>query len=125
MTLTFRRFNPRDRSDCVRVFGSNQPKFFRESELPDFEAFIDSAACPFFVVEQECVIVGCGGYGIHDGSQLADLCWGMVTPDYHGNHLREYLLLARLYEITSREQVNGVRLATSQHTDGFFRNMGR
>jgi len=27
------------------------------------------------VVEQECVIVGCGGYGIHDGSQLADLCW--------------------------------------------------
>jgi hypothetical protein len=60
VTLTFRRFNPRDRSDCVRVFGSNQPKFFRESELPDFEAFIDSAACPFFVVEQECVIVGCG-----------------------------------------------------------------
>ena len=65
-----------------------------------------------------------GGYGVREGSDQADLCWGMIASEYHGHRLGEYLLLARLNEIVRQEDVRGVRLATSQHTDGFFQRYG-
>ncbi len=124
MRLAFRRYLPEDRGDCVEIFCSNIPQFFREHERTDFETFIDSSGCPYFVVERFHEIVGCGGYGIRDGSDSADLCWGMIASDYHGNRIGEYLLLARLNEIVTRENVRAVCLTTSQHTEGFFQKFG-
>lgn len=124
MTLAFRQYVPEDRADYVRVFCSNVPKFFREHERSDFESFIDSSGCPYFVVGRFDEIVGCGGYGIRDGSDVADLCWGMIASNYHGHRLGEYLLLARLNELVAREDMRKVHLATSQHTDGFFQKYG-
>ena len=124
MTFNFRPYLPQDRSDCISVFRSNIPKFFREHELADYETFIDSSGCPYFVIERLNKTVGCGGYGMGDGSDTAILCWGMVASDDHGKRLGEYLLLARLNEIVKHEDVHGVRLATSQYTNGFFERYG-
>lgn len=124
MKLAFRRYLPEDRGGCIRIFRSNVPTFFRERERRDFETFVDSSGCPYFVVERLDEIVGCGGYGVRDGSAPADLCWGMIASDSHGNHFGEYLLLARLNEIVNREDVRAVHLATSQYTEGFFQRYG-
>ncbi len=124
MKIAFRQYLPKDRGDCVRVFCSNIPQFFREQECRDFESFIDSSGCTYSVVERFDEIVGCGGYGVRDDSDVADLCWGMIASDYHGHRLGEYLLLVRLNEIVTREDTREVHLATSQHTDGFFQKYG-
>ena len=120
----FRDYSPSDRRDCMAIFSSNVPRFFRERERADFEAFIDTSGCPYFVVGVSHIIVGCGGYGIREPGGLADLCWGMIDASYHGNHCGEFLLLARLREIVDCQNVTGVRLTTSQLTEGFFQRYG-
>ena len=56
--------------------------------------------------------------------QLADLCWGMVSQSHHRIRLGEFLLFGRLYRIISETTADRIRLATSQHTDGFFQKYG-
>ncbi|MCA9044244.1 MAG: GNAT family N-acetyltransferase [Planctomycetaceae bacterium] len=120
MKLAFRRCLSQDREPCVSVFRSNTPQYFREHELTDFEAFLVSGQSRFFVVERFDEVVGCGGYRVRCGSGQADLCWGMIGCSYQGNRIGEYLLFARLHEIVQKENVCGVRVATSQHTDRFY-----
>ena len=100
------------------------PRFFRDHELPEFAAFLDRGECPYFVITDGGTIVGCGGYGQRPECELADLCWGMVAPDRHGQRLGELLLLGRLRRILSDLTVTGIRLGTSQLTEGFFQKYG-
>lgn len=131
MTLHFRAYRPADRDACMALFQSNVPRFFRDHELADFLEFVDSSGCPYFVVLSEASIVGCGGFGIRPGSEAADLCWGMVDQQEQGKRIGEFLLLARLREIVTKNTVDAeyvrpkhVCLVTSQLTDGFFRRYG-
>ena len=48
----------------------------------------------------------------------------MIDADHQHNHLGEFLLLGRLHTIVMDERAPGVRLATSQLTDGFFQRYG-
>jgi hypothetical protein len=100
------------------------PRFFRGHELVDFEEFIDSSGCPYFVVLSNEDVVGCGGYGLRPGSDAADLCWGMVFGEHHGKGIGGFLLLARLHAIATTTEARRIRLATSQLTEGFFRRYG-
>ncbi len=117
-------YSPGFRDECVSIFRSNVPRFFRDHELPEFTDFIDSLQCPYYVVLHEGRVVGCGGYGVRQGSSDADLCWGMVHRSCHGNRIGEYLLLVRLHAIVTATDCAAVRLGTSQHTEGFFRQYG-
>ena len=122
MKPKFRQYLPGDRDDCLEVFCSNIPRYFREYEQQEFASFLDLGT-PYFVVEVGSV-VACGGYAVREGSDQADLCWGMVTAEYHGQNLGEFLLLGRLAEIVRRNQIQRVRLGTSQLTAGFFEKFG-
>lgn len=122
--VSYREYSVGDRDECLRVFRSNMPRFFRDHEQPDFEAFIDSGKCPYFVIDHGGTIVGCGGYGVRTGSDHVDLCWGMVDQSRHGQRLGEFLLMLRLNEIIQDPGIRAVRLGTSQLTDGFFQRYG-
>lgn len=122
--VTFRDYSESDRDECLRLFRSNSPRFFRDHERPEFEAFLDSGECPYFVIEEAGTVVGCGGTGIQAGLDHADLCWGMVDQSRHGQRLGEYLLLLRLTRILRDPGIQAVRLVTSQLTDGFFQRYG-
>jgi hypothetical protein len=122
--LSHRKYDSTDLDACVAVFRSNVPRFFREHELPDFTEFLDASNCPYLVVQAGEQIVGCGGYGLRNGSDTADLCWGMIHNAYHGRHLGAYLLLARLYRIVTTTDACAIRLETSQQTDRFFGKFG-
>jgi len=119
--VSFRDYSVGDRSACLAVFDSIVPKYFHQDERPEFEAFIDSFEGAYFVLETGGSIAGCGGYASGEAGGLADLCWGMIASIHHGKGLGEMLLLARLQAGATRTPVDGVCLATSQHTDSFFR----
>lgn len=124
MTLTHRTYSASDRQACVAIFQSNVPRFFRDHELASFTDFVDTSDCPYFVVHGGREIVGCGGFGLRDGSHTADLCWGMVHKERQGKRIGAYLLFARLQAIANTTDAKHVRLGTSQHTEGFFRRYG-
>ncbi|MGD8978081.1 MAG: GNAT family N-acetyltransferase [Gammaproteobacteria bacterium] len=123
-TPLFRPYLSADRSRCLDVFSSNVPRYFQEHERSEFETFIDTSGCPYFVLALPEGVVGCGGYGQRETGAPADLCWGMVAAAHHGSRLGEFLLLGRLAAIVRDQVAASVRLVTTQHTDGFFRRYG-
>ncbi len=113
-----------DREECLNVFRSNIPLYFRDEERAAFLEFLDRQECPYWVMRERDTFVGCGGYGRRPGETAVRLCWGMVLQNRHGSRLGEILLLARLAAIARLLDVQSVDLGTSQHTQGFFERYG-
>jgi len=44
----------------------------------------------------------------------------MIHSDWHGRHAGEFLLLSRVAKILESEDLDAIRVGTSQLTDGFF-----
>lgn len=122
--MDIRPYSPADRAGCLEAFDSNAPQFFHPSERASFEAFLDAMDGPYFVMEHEGRVAGCGGYAISQDKSMASLVWGMVRNDLHKLGLGRFLLLFRLRRITDTAGVPLVRLGTSQRTVGFFENQG-
>ena len=119
-----RPYSPVDKTACLAVFDSNTPQFFDPTERHNFEAFLDAPFGSYFVMENEGAIIGCGGYAIEESSSTASLIWGMVGHGLHRRRIGRFLLMFRLREITKTNGAELVRLATSQHSAGFFEKQG-
>lgn len=80
--MIVREYRSSDRAACLAVFDSNVGGSFLPSERPDFAAFLDALPGPYFVIEDDGVIIACGGYAANaESSDTADLCWGMVQRE--------------------------------------------
>jgi ribosomal protein S18 acetylase RimI-like enzyme len=124
-TMTLRDYQPSDRAACLAVFDSNVGKSFLTSERPDFEAFLDTLPGPYLVLEENDVIIACGGYGPNeDAPDTADLCWGMVRLDLQRTGLGKLLVDARLDRIRADRAFSFVFLKTSQETAPFYERFG-
>jgi len=121
-----RPYLPADRQACLAIFDSNVPRFFRTHERPEFEAFLDAPLPgPYLVLEDEHGIIGCGGWAFEDEARgLVHLCWGMVRHDRHGQGHGRTLLRERLGGIRADPRARAIDLHTSQHTRGFYENLG-
>jgi GNAT superfamily N-acetyltransferase len=112
------------REACIAIFKSNVPRYFRSHEFDEFLNFLDAVQCHYFVVTLDEQVRACGGFGVREGSSVADLCWGMAHADYHGQGIGTFLLFARLFKIATETNATAVRLGTCQLTDGFFQRFG-
>lgn len=120
--MEIRPYSQADRAACLAVFDSNVPRFFAPGERGDFERFLEALATPYFVMEHDGAIVGCGGYAL--GAEAATLTWGLIQASLHRNGLGRFLLMYRLREIGKAGAAAVVRLSTSQHSAGFFEKQG-
>lgn len=122
--MDVRPYSPADRTACLAIFDTNTPKFFDPTERHSFGTFLNAPFGSYFVMEHEGAMIGCGGYAVEEGSSLASLIWGMIRHDLHKHGLGRFLLMFRLKEISKANSANLVRLATSQHSAGFFQKQG-
>jgi N-acetylglutamate synthase-like GNAT family acetyltransferase len=122
--MDLRPYLPADRDLCLGLFDSNTPHFFDSRERRKFEEFLDEQHCPYFVMEHDGAIVGCGGFAIEPDKATARLVWGMVRSDSHKLGLGRYLLLFRLREITKVGGIQMVHLDTPQHSALFYEKQG-
>ena len=114
-----------DRALCLAVFDTNVPRYFRSGERGELESFLDDLPGPYLVLETAPgAIVGCGGYALADGGRRADLCWGMIRSEHHGQGLGRYLTRERLLRALRSPEIEEVALSTSQHTVGFYEGLG-
>lgn len=129
MSHTPRPYTSADKAACLAIFWGNTPPFFGENEAVDFDDFLDRQPCPYFVIEQDGEIVACGGYFVDEATRTAGLAWGMVRRDLHQQGIGKYLLFYRLYHIGTKyagddDHPFTVLMDTSQHTRGFFEQVG-
>lgn len=125
-----RHFHPDDLEACIDIILSNVPRDFLPYEVEDFKLFLNKIEafnphCPYWVIEQNTAILGCGGIGpsIQDASRLV-LIWGMIRRDVQKTGLGALLLQHRLDYAASHWPNVTVALDTSQHAQGFFARFG-
>ena len=121
--MDVRLYQPADKQACLTVFDSNVPDFFAVHERGEFAVFLETLAAPYYVMEHDGAVAGCGGYTVT--GHAARLTWGMIRRDLHRKGLGRFLLLFRLREMTRTDTaVETVGLETSQLSAPFFVSQG-
>ena len=118
----------------MEIFKTNVPTYFTLEEVDEFERFLtklsDPGATdnpPYYVLELENKLIGCGGIGEKkgiDGVDSITFVWGMVDRSYHKKGFGEQLLQFRLEEIKSQFPNKPVILDTTQFSYTFFEKYG-
>ncbi len=131
---TIRKYTHSDKNACMEVFKTNVPKYFTTEEINDFEQFLtklenpeEANDVPYYVMELNGKLIGCGGFaekeGI-DGTASITFAWGMVDRAYHKKGFGEQLLQFRLREIPLHFPNKQVILDTTQFSYTFFEKYG-
>lgn len=119
-----RDYGPADLQACLAVFDSNVPRYFTPAERAGYAAFLRALPGPYLVLEDDGDVVGCGGHALNVGSDVADLCWGMVRQSLHRRGLGRLLTDVRIRRAVTDPRVTAIRLDTSQHTVRFYELSG-
>jgi N-acetylglutamate synthase-like GNAT family acetyltransferase len=126
--MDVRPYQSSDRGACLAVFDSLTPGLLDSAALPTFEAWLDRAlknvAGPYFVMEHEASVVGCGGYSFSPDGTAATLQWGMVHRDSQRMGLGRFLLLYRIREIGKAGTAGLVFAHPPPASAGFFEKQG-
>jgi GNAT superfamily N-acetyltransferase len=89
-----------------------------------FESWLDHAGGPYFVMENDGIPVGCGGYSLSDDGSCATLRWGMVDRGAQKNGLGRFLLMFRMREISRHGTVGAVLAHPPAASAGFYAKEG-
>lgn len=122
--MDIRPYEPRDRAACLQVFESLTPTFLDSTALPLFESWLDHPGGPYFVMEHEESVVGCGGYSFSPDGTIATLRWGMVRHGSQRMGLGRFLLMYRIREIGRAGTVGVVLAHPPRPSVGFFEKQG-
>ncbi|MFQ6331982.1 GNAT family N-acetyltransferase [Nocardia sp. CWNU-33] len=121
--MKIREYHERDKDECLRIFVSNMPEFFAPHEISEFDTFLDNPRCSYHVIEENGVVVACGGWVLRP-DRSSSLCWGMVSRSHHRRGIGAYLLHERLHLIAADGSASCVLLETSQRSSPFFERLG-
>lgn len=120
-----RLFKNTDISELVKLLRLNTPKYFSHAEEVDFIEYLRTDCQNYFVVENQGVLIACGGinYGFNNG-RTARLSWDIVHPVHQGKGVGRELVLYRIEQIKSDENVKRVVVRTSQYAHQFYEKLG-
>ncbi len=121
--MQFRPYTPTDEVLCLAIFDSNTPRFFAPHERAEFATFLQNLPCPYFVLEDDEHIVGCGGVSEKNGVGI--MAWGMVAQHQHRHGYGRQLLRDRIaWMKTHMPHLTEIHMNTSQHSVHFFEREG-
>jgi N-acetylglutamate synthase-like GNAT family acetyltransferase len=106
------------------VFDSLPPTLLDASARVLFESWLDLAEGPYFVMEHEESVVGCGGYSFSPDQSIATLRWGMIRDSSQKMGLGRFLLMYRIREIGKEGTVGVVFAHSPRPSAGFFEKQG-
>ncbi len=134
MEIVIRQYTKNNKEDCLAAFKSNVPKYFTKEEIGDFEKFLEqieligtensNKKTYYFVVDYNQKIIGCGGFGYKDNTEILSLAWGLIHNEFHNKGYGKALLLHRLEQIKVHFPKTSLVLDTTQFSYSFFEKFG-
>ena len=120
-----RRYRDDDRKAVLAAFRSNVPAHFPASEESWLRSCLDEPDGPLFVVVEDDLVVGFGGYELSEFYNAGTLVFGLIRADRHGTGLGQLLLTYRLLHMARNKlRPRYVVVDTHPHTAGFFERCG-
>lgn len=123
--MRIQQYTPEHKTRCIEIFESNQPKYFAAEEKSLFVRWLnDHTVEDYYVMEQDGIVIACGGIFYDAGRNEGGLSWGMVHAQYHQQGFGKQFTQYRLELLRSKYPDAVIRIETSQHTEAFYKKMG-
>lgn len=122
--LNIREYAVQDKDALIIIMRLNIPQYFDESEMKDFEHYLEMGMDRYFVMEVDGKIIGGGGIGFSDNHDTGFLSWNFLKPTFHGQGWGKKLLEYRMNLIYATDKVEKIVVGTSQHTYRFYEKNG-
>ncbi len=118
-----REYNPNDQKNLIQLFRLNTPEYFAIDEEIDFIHYLDNEIDFYYVIELDDKIVGCGGINFKDET-TGVISWGIIHPEFQRKSLGSLLLKHRVRELQKFENIETIKVRTSQLVHQFYAKNG-
>ena len=135
-----RKYSTKDIENLLNLIRLNTPKYFNPKEEADFIYYLDNEIEDYFVVEENSVIVGCGGINYDENNAViswdiihpeyskkentAVISWDIIHPGHHGKGIGKKLLEYRVNFVKENSDYKTIVVRTSHLTDKFYEKLG-
>ena len=96
--VRFRTYLQGDRGSCIQIYQKNAAGRFPESQISEFEAYLDNESKTLIVAECDSKVVGYGGI-IITSAETATLCYGIIDPAFQRQRIGATLTLLRIAQL--------------------------
>ncbi len=122
--IIIRKFKLEDKEKLVRILKNNVPRYFAETEVDDYEEYINGKVQDYYVAQLGDEIIAAGGINYDKDRQLAKISWDIVDIPFQKQGIGRLLMKHRLEVIAAKKDIKSIIVRTSQHAYGFYEKMG-
>jgi ribosomal-protein-alanine N-acetyltransferase len=119
-----RSYAPKDKEKLVNLLRLNTPTYFDSSEETDYIDYLNNHSDNYFLIEEDNVILGAGGFNFSEDKKSARISWDLVHPDAQGRGLGSMLTKFRIDKIKEHPEVELISVRTSQLVYKFYKKLG-
>lgn len=122
--MIIRKHIDSDRKRIMELLKLNTPKYFSPKEEEDLIDYLDNHADNYYIIEDDNVIVGCGGFNLSEDGETGKISWDIFDPQRQGKGYGSALTKFRIQRIKEIEGVKIVSVRTSQLVYPFYEKFG-
>jgi N-acetylglutamate synthase-like GNAT family acetyltransferase len=122
--MIVREFIQADTPLVLELLNLNIPESFAETELKDFEYYLQFEREHYFVICSDQTVIACGGINLKGTSDQAWLSWDIVHPSFQGKGIGKLLVAHRLNYLRDQFEIKTVWVRTSQLANQFYEKAG-
>ncbi|MBF0576930.1 GNAT family N-acetyltransferase [Dysgonomonas sp. GY617] len=122
--MIIRKHTDSDRKRIMELLKLNTPEYFSPEEEEDLIDYLNNHADNYYVIEDDNVIVGCGGFNLSEDGEIGKISWDIFDPQRQGKGYGSALTKFRIQRIKEIEGVKIVSVRTSQLVYPFYEKFG-
>lgn len=122
--ITIRKFKVDDKDQLIQILKNNVPRYFAETEVDDYETYINGKVQDYYVALLNDEVIAAGGINYDKDRQLAKISWDIVDIPFQKQGIGSLLLRHRLEVIENKKDIKSIIVRTSQHAFEFYEKQG-
>lgn len=119
-----RNYKDSDKKQLQTLIKLNIPEFFSDDEEDDFIKYLEEEREDYFVLEEDGIILGCGGINYFPENGEARLSWDIIHPSFQGKGLGTRLTNYRIQKLMDHPDIHTIRVRTSRQAHQFYLKFG-
>lgn len=122
--IVIRKYKTEDSVALLQIMRNNVPKYFADTEIEDYEKYLNHEIQDYYVAVMDNRIIAGGGINYDRDKHLAKISWDIVDIGYHTQGIGTLLLKHRLEVIANRKNIKTTQVRTSQYAYAFYEKNG-
>lgn len=119
-----RPYLPQDFDELIKIFKTNVPTSFAESEIADLINYLQEEIEDYFVITDNNQILGAAGINYDDDQITARLSWDFMDQNKNHKGAGTAITRYRIDLIRKLPHIKKLIVRTSQFAEGFYNKQG-